>query len=281
MKSHPMAQTCKTRPTWLRLLPAAFVALVPLNATICQERNSATNNQPSKTTREPIPTDQAPKELKRLIDSGKVEVAYDSDPEFVKAARGWADFNVQLQYSFKYDLTKTRKNGRWQVKLSNIRTVTKIELTHLIRLPVTFKSPTVWSGRILHHEFDHVAVSLDPRTMMLLRHLLDHLPALERTLEPNESPSNERLNKLVEDEIIKRREAVVELMRQNNRELDKIGAHGAQPVPDRATFFAKLYTKENLAEKQFPFVEQVLDLLESPAYRKAELPFLARDPAEF
>jgi len=204
---------------------------------------------------------------------------YDSDPEFVKASRGWADFHVQIRTSFKYDVTKSRARGRWNVKVAVNKLEPKIELTHLIRLPSTFKSPDVWSSRVMRHEFDHIAVSLDPRAMLLLRHLLEHLPVIERTLEPKETPSNAVLNKLIDEEVVKRRQAVVKLMRQNNQRLDKIGAHGAQAIPHRAAFFASLYTKENLAELKFPFFEQTLDLLETAEYQQAELPFLARDPA--
>ena len=269
-----------------------------------QTEQPTTNAFPKSDTQQPFPHDGTPKELLRLIEDGKVEVVYDSDPEFVKAARGWADFHVQIRSSFKYDLTKTRKNGRWQVKLHLMKLEPKIELTHLIRLPVSYQSQDIWNTRSLRrefdtrtwrswlvprlnnagctvwHEFDHIAVSLDPRAMLLLRHLLEHLPVIERTLEPKVTPSNEVLNKLVDEEVVKRRQAIVELMRQNNQRLDKIGAHGAELVPNRATFFTQLYTKENLAETKFPFIEQVLDLLETSEYQQAELPFLARDPAD-
>jgi hypothetical protein len=239
----------------------------------------ATNTAVKPETQQLIPRDDASDELRRLMEHGRVNVVYESEPEFVKAGRGWADFHVQLRYSFQYDATKTRKGGRWHVKLAITKLDTKIELTHLIRLPLTFQSPDVWHSRILRHEFDHVAVSLDPRAMLLLTHLLDHLPEIERTLEPTESPTQELLNKLVDDEIVKRRQAVVELMRQNNLRLDKLSAHGAQPVPERAAFFAQLYTKENLAETKFPYVEPVLDLLETPEFQRAKLPFLTADPA--
>ncbi len=50
--------------------------------------------------------------------------------------------------------------------------------------------------------------------------------------------------------------------------------------PTVPPYFKQLYTKENLAEMKFPFIEQVLDLLETAEYQQAELPFLARDPAD-
>lgn len=271
---HPMTNLQRV----LLLLGGLVVA--ELQVGFSETSNSLADEKPAVTTREPIPDDDAPRELKRLIADGKVKVVYDSDPEFEKAQRGWADFNVRLEHSFKYSLKKSQKNDRWRVRVVVTRLDPKIELTHLIRLPASFKSPEIWQSQILRHEFDHVAVGLDPRAMLLLRHLLAHLPVIERTLEPDEEPSNERLSQFINEEIDRRREAVVELMRQNNVLLDKVGAHGARPVPDRAAFFAKLYTKEHLAERKFPFVDQVLDLLKSPQYENAELPFLARDPTD-
>jgi hypothetical protein len=256
----------------------AVLIVVGVDIAAAEERDRAETQQSKTATREPIPDDNAPQELKRLIEDGKVKVVYDSDPKFVKEARGWADFQVDLRYTFKYNLTKTRKNGHWRVRLAITKLEPKIELTHLVRLPVTFKSPRVWQSGLLRHEFDHVAICLDPRARLLLRHLLKKLRIIDRTLESDEEPTDERLNKLIDDEITKRREAVVELMRQNNVLLDKVSAHGARLVPDRAAFFEKLYSKEHLAEQKFPFVDQVLDLLDKPEYRDAERPFLRRDP---
>lgn len=269
-------------PAFRAALLVAIGTLLVARLPAQTESPRATNSTPKSETQQPIPRDGISDEMKKLIDEGKVEVVYDSEPEFVKAARGWADFHIQLHYSFKYDLTKTRKNGRWQVKVVVNEIRPTIELTHIIRLPNTFKTPGIWNSRVMRHEFDHVAVSLDPRAMLLFKHLVEHLPVIEQTLEPKETPTNAVVNKLVDAEIVKRRQAIVELMRQNNLRLDNIGAHGAQVVPNRAAFFTQLYTKDNLAEMKFPFIEQVLKRLDSPEYQRAEsdLKFLPRDPAQ-
>lgn len=230
-------------------------------------------------TRVSIPDDAAPSELRRLIADGKVEVVYDSEPEFEKAGRGWADFHISVQREFRYNAQEFRKGGRRRVKVTITAMKADLELTHLVRLPAAFQSPNVWQGQVLRHEFDHVAVSLDPRALLLLRHLLEHLPPIERTLEPQELLTQERLNRIVNEEIERRHSAVVELIRQNNRLLDKLSAHGTRPVPDRAAFFQQLYSKEHLAEQKFPFVDQVLDLLASEPYQQAKPRCQARDPA--
>lgn len=242
-------------------------------------KDSADKLRPTA-TQELISHDNAPEELKRLIADGHVRVVYESDPDFVKAQRGWADFHVQIEHTFQLDVAKFRKNGRWWMKVTAKNIKPKIELKHLIRLPVNLKSPDIWSQSLLRHEFDHVAVSLDPRPRLLLRHLLEKLPPIEQVLDTNEEPPKATLTKLVNDELERRGQSVIELMRRNNKLLDKISVHGALPIAERAAFFTKLYTKQYLAEQQFPFIDHALALLDSKAYQTAEshLPFLHTNP---
>ena len=56
-----------------------------INAGFCEPPETRTDKTPGTSTREPIPDDDAPDDLKRLITIGKVQVVYDSDPQFVKA----------------------------------------------------------------------------------------------------------------------------------------------------------------------------------------------------
>lgn len=245
-----------------------------------EDKTTLPPSQVNDPNREPIPSDFAPDDIKRMIQDGKVTVVYDSEPEFVKAGRGWADFHIQLKHTFKYDMTKQLKKNRWQVKVTVTKFESQMELTHLVRMPAPTKSPTIWQSQLLRHEFDHVAVGLDPRPLMLLKYLLNRLPTMERTLEPKQKPSNELITKWIDEAIDARLTAVRSIITQNNITLDKVSQHGGIPVPERAAFFAKLYTKENLAELKFPFIDDVLPLLESPDYQAAEPRFLPRDPTE-
>ncbi|HLQ44959.1 MAG TPA: hypothetical protein VK137_09545 [Planctomycetaceae bacterium] len=247
---------------------------------VSQEAKATADPKVEDRTRTPIPADNAPDEIKRLIEDGKVTVVYDSDPEFVKAGRGWADFHIQLKHSFRYSLTKTQRRGKQHLTITVTKLEPQIELTHIIRLPVPYKSPRVWDGNVLRHEFDHVAISLDPRPLLLFKHLLLHLPPIEMSLEPKEQPSEAAINQRINDAIDQRHTAVRDVIRANNITLDKVSQHGGIPIPGRAEFFAKLYTKENLAEQKFPFIDEVLGLLESPEYQQARPRILPRDPTE-
>ena len=155
-----------------------------------------------------------------------------------------------------------------------------VRVEHVVRLPIKYKTDTVWNGRLLRHEFDHVAVSLDPRPVLLVQHLCQNLPPVERTLAAGEEPSDVVYKRIINEEFDRRLKAVNALLQANYVLLDQISKHGTIPIPKRAEFFRKLYTKENLAEQKFPFVEDAIPLLESPSYQQAELRFLPRDPTE-
>lgn len=267
------------------ILISVAVASHPLTAVA---QNAATlplkQDDPSKSkdssSGEPIPTDNAPDELKRLIEDGKVKVEYDSEGEFAKSGRGWADFNLREDRKYRYDLMKQKRQGRWQVKITISQVEEKILLTHIVRLPAQKKSPDTWNSWLLRHEFDHVAVSLDPRPKLLLIHLLKNLPPIERTLDGGEEPSNEVVNRLINEQFDKHAKAIRDVMVHNNQSLDNISLHGTRPVPMRANFFRSLYTKDNLASAKFPYLDSVLKLLDSDDYQKAELRYLPSDPAE-
>lgn len=226
------------------------------------------------------PTDKAPKNLRSMIQDGTVTLVFSSDPDFVKDNIGKAHFYLRMTQKYAYGFSKTKKNELWQVKVTAKNVEPTVRVEHVVRLPVKYKADAVWNGRLLRHEFDHVAVSLDPRPVLLLEHLCRKLPPLEQTLAAGEEPSDAVYKRIINEEIDRRRDAVNDLIQTNYVLLDQVSKHGTMAIPKRAEFFGKLYTKENLAEQKFPFVAEVLELLESPVFQQAELRYLPRDPTE-
>ena len=270
-----------------RLLVLFSVAAMSLPQIAVGQKTATPQTKSEKTSKENvedsssgelIPDDNAPDEVKKLIEEGKVKVEYDSKGEFAKSGRGWADFHLQEDRKYRFDLIKNKRQGRWQLKILVNQVEEKIVLTHIVRMPAQKKSPDIWTSWLLRHEFDHVAVSLDPRPKMLLVYLLKTLPPIERTLDVGEEPTNEVINRLINEQFDKRAKSVRDLMIRNNQTLDNISHHGTTPVPKRADFFRSLYTKDNLAEAKFPYLDSVLKLIDSEKYQKAELRYLPVDP---
>lgn len=257
-----------------------FTGIITPNASFPQVKKAVQVADHLKPGDKAYSTDKAPKVLKTLIRDGAITVVFSSDPEFVKENTGKAHFYLKLTQKYGYGFSKSKKSDVWQVKVTPKNVEPTVKLEHVVRLPVKYRADTVWNGRLIRHEFDHVAISLDPRPVMLLEHLCRTLPPLERTLAAGEEPSDAVYKRIINEEIDRRRDAVNDLIQANYVLLDQVGKHGTIPIPKRAEFFGKLFTKENLAEQKFPYVMEVLQILDSPVYQRAELRFLPRDPTD-
>ena len=188
--------------------------------------------------------------------------------------RGWADFHWDIQQKFEFNTS--RKAREFTITVTKVDF--KIQLTHLIRIPATFRSPSIWTGSLMRHEFDHVAISLDSRPRRLIEHLMQNLPVIKYPLKNGESASTELAVKIINTHLDQRINVVREVMKLNNQTADRISQHGTIPVPKRREFFESLYSKENLADSKFPFIDECLRLLESREHQEAPRPFLRLDP---
>ena len=254
--------------------PHRAACTILLFATLANQLPAQPETNEPGNTRQPIPLDGIPDELPPLIKAGRVEVVYEFDLEFVKASRGWADFHWDIQRKFEFN--SSRKAREFSITVTKVDF--EIQLTHLIRIPATFRSPKIWTSELLRHEFDHVAISLDSRPRLLIEHLMRNLPVIKHSLGKGESGSTELAVKIINTHLDQRINAVRAVMKFNNQVADRISQHGTIPVPKRREFFESLYSKENLADSKFPFMDESLPLLESREYQEAPRPFLQLDP---
>ena len=241
---------------------------------------------PSKTAATAIPfkdtpaAKTAPPALRRMIEDGDVTVEFTDDPELVLQDKGKTRWHFDVKRTYRYRHSTSTKDGAQTVRLTATEVNQEVRLWHRIRLPPKYyqNSPRVWYSRLMRHEFDHVAVSLDPRPKLLMQYLSQHVPPFERTLPPGEQRSPETYKRFVGDELQKRFAAVLQLVERNQNWLDDISQHGKVPVPNRLSFFPYLYTRERLQEAQFPYLAEALPLLGTEEYQKAVLPFVPIDP---
>ena len=218
----------------------------------------------------------APAGIASLIKLGDVTTTFVDD----LAARGVTHFLIDFDWTFDYRYKILERHGGRQLKLTAENIKPKITLRHVVRMPRSYYRSSVWESQLMRHEFDHVAASADPRPLLLLRHLLRSISVIDHALQATGKPSSELCSKLINAELNRREQAVSALIRANYELLDKVSKHGTLRVPNRNAFFARLYTKPNLEEMRFPFVKEVVHLLETDVYRLAKLPHLAADPTE-
>jgi hypothetical protein len=144
-------------------------------------------------------------------------------------------------------------------------------------LPERLDTDRRWNDPLLRHEFDHVAVSTDPRAALLAEHLLRKIRKLTVAIDPRQPVDSQHVDQIVLEEIGRRREAVVDLIRANYLRLDEVTRHGARPLADRESFFKSLYTESELRKSGFRYLAEAANLLGSAAYRKTPLLYVYQD----
>ena len=214
---------------------------------------------------------QPPEYFKRLIEVGNAKFDFYARRPAGQRYPGRALFHLNCRDETAYRTTWKTKDGKKQVVVRvNVKKVT-CELTHTLKLPRYLNNDRRWSNRLVKHEFDHVAISCDPRVALLVEHLYGDVKRLLTTVDADVEVDDQVVRPLIEKQYGARAEAVIALIKSNYVLLDKVSRHGTTPIENRKTFFEALYTKANLDEAGFPFTGDVLDLLKSKTYREAEL----------
>ena len=214
---------------------------------------------------------QPPAYFRQLIDTGGVKFEfYDRRPEGQRwpgRANFWLNVPYQTTYRYRTEPVGNKKLLTIDVTLESV----KFELSHKLVLPRSLNHARSWRQRLMKHEFDHVAISSDPRMFMLVEHLHRNVKQIKATVAESETPDKKFLLSRIEKEFAARRDAVNQLIRANYVLLDKVSRHGVAPIPNRRLFFESLYTKSNLDAAGFAYTGEVLGLLKSKAYREAKL----------
>lgn len=210
--------------------------------------------------------------FRRLAEAGGVEIVFHDPKEFARIGTGGlAKFHYRVVTNFRFKYSFKRQDGTLHVAVSPTVTNVRITLRHTVSVPESYDNENIWQKRLVKHEFDHVAISTDPRAFMLVEHLIRKTGRIERAFDNKQQPGNLLYRKVVNEEFDKRRDAVTALLRANYRLLDDVSKHGSQRIQDRESFFHRLFTKENLDAMQFPYLGDVLDLLKSKEYQAVPL----------
>jgi hypothetical protein len=219
-----------------------------------------------------IPAGPVPAYFRELIEAGNVEFDfYDPKTDF-RRYRGFTEFKLSVRnhYAYTYRCDRTRRGGRWQVTIRPTIQDLTCRVAHLVHLPKYLDSDRRWDDRLVKHEFDHVAISVDPRVKMLTEHLLRSMRTIRVDVPRGTAIDDPFIRATIDKEIDKRVDAVYELLADNQEFLDEITEHGAKPISEREAFFRALFTKPNLDRAKFPYAGDVVDRLHSSAYRSAE-----------
>lgn len=247
----------------IRMRFVIFIGLFYLlNISISLAQNAARQNKSSpQKGAEPHPwLANAPGEFVRLIEKGNVRIQVDDDRIRRSGKAALTHFQFSIDFDFKYRpewIPSTAQSGVWKAKITAWLDQPKINPEHIIYVPSTFRPEDPWRSRLLKHEFDHVAVSSDPRLVKIIQRILQRrktwIESFEQPTRPTDSEIRERIRQDVERTV-----KSCELMIQSKYdELDKQSTDGLTALPDRMDFFVDLYSVEGLARSQFEHLDLV------------------------
>ena len=124
-----------------------------------------------------------PEYFQRLIEAGGAKFDFYAGRPPDQRYPGRALFYLNWRDETAYRTTWKTEDGKKQVVVRvNLKKVT-CELTHTLKLPRRLNNDRRWTNRLVKHEFDHVAISTDPRVTMLVEHLYGNVDRVLATVD--------------------------------------------------------------------------------------------------
>jgi hypothetical protein len=228
-----------------------------------------TNFMPISVLAEETPA--APADIQAMIDAGQVKLAFYNPQTNPRRFLGETKYDYNFRHSFQADYEPVLVKGKTtsiKARLKNVTVTAKH--THTMHLPESRRGPGLWDDTLTLHEFDHVALSIDPRIKKLLEAVLLAVEEVRFPLPAGQEFSTDWLNIEIDKLLTARGQTVYALVTYNNRRLDQLTDHGTQPIPNRDAYFKRLYTKPNLDEAGFPLTGELLEFLKSESYQMLE-----------
>lgn len=248
-----------------RVLFVVISALLIDHIVAAEETSPKKNNRPTSESSDNKGTDihpwiaTSPPAYARLIDAGRVRI--EVDEATVKSANKTAltIFSFKDHYNLRYRLIPTgfAESGANQFKLITHFIKPETTIFHRILLRESFQPVNPWETRLLQHEFDHVAISTDPRLIKLIAMVEWSSQSWSIELENKPDPTPDDISAVVEERLAERRKALKSIVNSYYQQLDKISNHGMDDIQNRKDFFMKLYSLEDLREQQFPYVQEI------------------------
>lgn len=217
----------------------------------------------------------APVDIQSMIDAGQVKLEFYNPQTNPRRFPGETKYDYFFRHSFQADYEPVRVEGRTtgvHVRLKNVN-VTATH-THTMHLPENRRGAEIWNDTLTRHEFDHVSLSIDPRIESLLLAVFLAVDQILIPLPPGEEATAALVNKEIDKLLRARGQAVYAIVSYNNRRLDQITEHGTKPIPNRESFFQRLYTKPNLDDAGFAWTGDVLEFLKSESFQMLEPHYL-------
>lgn len=163
-------------------------------------------------------------------------------------------FKFVVAYDFQYrhqSLGYDRETNTWQSKIAAWMDQPKIKIEHEICLKSDFQPAAPWESKLLLHEFDHVAVSSDPRILKIMKWVLQQRREWTgKWVQPN-PPSEQDIRIAILDSITTEVKALEKLVQMQYDILDKESLQGTVEIEARTSFFKGLYSIEGIEKCKY------------------------------
>lgn len=196
----------------------------------------------------------APGEIVRLIGLGDVRIVIDD--EAVKASNKLALTAFQLKVTYdtriRYDwISQGNQNQPWKARIIASVPKPRIHLEHQVIIPSTFQPMNPWESALMKHEFDHVAISTDPRLLKIMERVFKRkwgfTEEWNQTSRPTDADVQSRVEHLLAGEV----KNCEQLIQQQYDWLDLQSVSGSQSLDSRISFFQELYSFQGLERCSF------------------------------
>jgi hypothetical protein len=201
----------------------------------------------SLTARLPAP----PEAIAKLIAGGAVVFDFydEKQNEYAFAGETTFDFHYEYRCRTRYRIIDDSESQSAGDRVSEDASGRALEVTldyedvvlkisHRMRLPSRLVDERFFDQQLVKHEFDHVAISADPRLpALLVKMLSDRNSKVVIPLSQAENESRDRLmyanisRKTASEATTKVFEDFVSLVRIRYKELDQVTRHGIVPLP--------------------------------------------------
>ncbi len=217
----------------------------------------------------------APGAFVRLIDRGNVKIAIDDERvrKAGKSALTVFQFVVEYDFKFRHQIIGYDKEAMtWQAKIVAWMDQPKVRLEHTVCIQSSFTPVSPWESKLLRHEFDHVAISTDPRLSKIIKRTLQQRREWVAKFQQTEAPTELDLRKNIRDTVVAEVNSLEQLVQSQYDYLDKESFKGLSDIEKRDAFFQGLYTLEGLERCNYkldtPMKAFVKDKLNGTASQK-------------
>ncbi len=218
---------------------------------------------------------EAPGEFVRLIDLGNVNIFVDDDRVRKASKTALTVFQFSIDYDFKFRhqlLGYDHESQAWQAKIVAWMEQPKVKLDHKVFFQSTFAPALPWESKLLRHEFDHVAISTDPRMLKIIKRSLQQRRQWVAKWQQIIAPTELEIRKNIMETFTAEVRALEQLVQSQYDYLDRESNQGLSAINSRTDFFKGLYTIEGLARCNYELTDAmrayVKDKLSIPSVNK-------------